>query len=154
MFRVILVGTDGSDAAAAAVATAVELAQSFGPDAALHVATVINYVGVPKLLARQPPNAPDLLGEEAEESLERAAAICAQHGVEPVLHRLRGEIVEALLACADEIGAQLLVIGAHGRSGFVQMLLGSVPRRLVYATSLPVVVVRDELHAVRGEAAS
>jgi nucleotide-binding universal stress UspA family protein len=34
------------------------------------------------------------------------------------------------------------------------MLLGSVPRRLVYATSLPVVVVRDEAQAARGEAAS
>ncbi|GAB4585565.1 universal stress protein [Nocardia sp. IFM 10818] len=49
--------------------------------------------------------------------------------------------VRALLEQAD--GAQLLVVGSHGRGGFSGMLLGSVSTALLHLSGCPVLVVRE-----------
>lgn len=49
--------------------------------------------------------------------------------------------VRAILEHAD--GAQLIVVGSHGRGGFTGMLLGSVSTGLLHHATCPVVVVRE-----------
>ncbi|HTX58549.1 MAG TPA: universal stress protein [Verrucomicrobiae bacterium] len=142
MIRTVLVASDGSEVAQAAVCTAIELTQSFGPDARLHVVAVVSYLDVPGMLAKHPAGAPDLLGEQATTALDDASALAAASGVAYETHRLEGDAVESILACAEETGAQILVIGAHGRSRLVRLVLGSIAERLVRSTQLPVVVVR------------
>jgi nucleotide-binding universal stress UspA family protein len=44
-------------------------------------------------------------------------------------------------ACAEELPADLIVIGTHGSSGFDQVLLGSTAERLVNHARCPVVTV-------------
>ena len=143
MIRCVLVATDGSEASLAAVRTAVDLTASLGPDARLHVAAVIDYAGVPGVLAKQPPEAPDLLAEEAEGALVSAMAAVAEAGLDAQQHLLRGEVVEALLDRAAEVGADILVAGFHGRNRLARLVMGSVVGHLVRSTTLPVVVVRS-----------
>ncbi|MFF0633293.1 universal stress protein [Nocardia sp. NPDC004151] len=50
--------------------------------------------------------------------------------------------VRTLLDFAD--GAQLLVVGSHGRGGFDAMVLGSVSTAVLYAATCPVLVVRSQ----------
>lgn len=145
MIRCVLVATDGSDVAAAAVRTAAELALSLGPNARLHAASVIDYAGVPEMLAKRPAGAPDLLAEEATQALDEAETLAQEAGVPVARHLLRGDVVEMVLACAAEIGADILVAGAQGRNRLVRLVMGSVVGRLVRSTELPVVVVHRQL---------
>jgi nucleotide-binding universal stress UspA family protein len=147
MIRTLLVATDGSEAAEAAVRTAIDLVLSLGPDARLHVVGVVHYVGVPGVLGKQPPGAPDLLGEQIDAALAEASADAREAGVAFEIHRVEGEVVESILACAASVGADLLVAGALGRSRLVRLVLGSITAKLVRSTHLPVVVVRSDVAA-------
>lgn len=53
----------------------------------------------------------------------------------------RGAPAKTILEVADELGADLIVMGTHGRRGLERMLLGSVTHRVVSTSHLPVVAV-------------
>jgi len=144
MFRTVLVATDGSDEALTAVRKAVELTQSLGAGARLHIASVIAYAGIPQILAKQPPDAPDLLSDQAQEALQLAAADAFAAGLQPETHLLTGEVVPALLECAEKTGTDVLVIGFRGRNRLAAIVMGSVAGTLVRTTTLPVLVVRSD----------
>jgi nucleotide-binding universal stress UspA family protein len=142
MIRCLLVATDGSHEAMAAVRKGVELAQSLGAGASLHAVSAVAYAEIPSVLAKQPANAPDLLSDNAQEALQLAAAEAYALGVEMETHLVNGDIVPAILKCADEIGADMLIAGYHGQNRLVRMVMGSVVGKLVRSTTLPVLVVR------------
>ncbi|MCZ9309559.1 universal stress protein [Corynebacterium uberis] len=81
--------------------------------------------------------------QQAELLAERLEPLIAQHpdvDVKKVITRDRP--VRALVEAAD--GAQLLVVGSHGRGGFKGMLLGSTSRALLQSAPCPMMVVRPE----------
>ena len=84
MMRCVLVATDGSDAALAAVKSAADLVRTLGPDARLHVVSAGHYVRVPGPLGRAPDGAPDLLAEQAPEALASAKSAVEGDGGPPV----------------------------------------------------------------------
>ena len=141
MMRCVLVASDGSEESRAAVETGIELVRSLGPDARLHVASVISYAGVPSVMSKQPPGAPDLLADEANAALEQAREIADAAAMPADLHLLHGDVVDALLECAREVDADLLVAGYHGRNRLARLVMGSVAGKLVRASSIPVVIV-------------
>ena len=49
----------------------------------------------------------------------------------------------SILETAQSIGADLIVMGSHGRRGIEKLVLGSVTQRVLGDTHLPVLVVRD-----------
>lgn len=51
--------------------------------------------------------------------------------------------VEGILKTARETGADLLVMGTHGRSGFNRFLLGSVAERILRESTIPIATVRS-----------
>jgi nucleotide-binding universal stress UspA family protein len=53
-----------------------------------------------------------------------------------------GTPVSAITDQAEEIAAELIVVGTHGRTGFSRLTLGSVAERVVRAASCSVLVVR------------
>ena len=53
-----------------------------------------------------------------------------------------GRIVET----ADELNAELIVIGSRGMTGLPHLMLGSVAERVVELATLPVVVVKADTH--------
>lgn len=143
MFRNVLVATDGSDEAMAAVRTAVELTVSLGAGASLDIASVVAYADIPSMLAKQPPDAPDLLADQAQEALQFAAASAFAAGLQAETHLLTGgDIAQALLECAARVGADILVTGYRGRNRLAAIVMGSVPGKIVRSTTIPVMVVR------------
>ncbi|HXE81558.1 MAG TPA: universal stress protein [Vicinamibacterales bacterium] len=52
-----------------------------------------------------------------------------------------GDPVPTILACAREIGADLIVMGTHGHSGFERALLGSTTERVLHKAPCPVLTI-------------
>jgi nucleotide-binding universal stress UspA family protein len=142
MIDCVLVATDGSDEAMAAIHAGIELTKSLAAGAKLHVVSAIAYAGIPAMLAKQPADAPDLLAEQAQEALQLAAAAAFAAGLQVETHLVTGDVVEAILKCAGEIGASILVAGYRGRNRLAALVMGSVVGKIVRSTTLPVLVVR------------
>ena len=148
MFRSIVVGTDGSESAAIAVAGAAEIARLTG--ATLHIATVGGattsaMLGDPLAGAAAMSVAAEETREELHEIVERAAAPAQAQGVTVATHTLIGSAAQALCDLAESVGADLLVVGNRGMKGG-RRFLGSVPNTishhapcsvLIYETSHP-----------------
>ena len=140
-WRRLVVATDGSPGAAAAVARGVALAGELG--AAVVFVTVrhpIRLIGDPyyqHVLTRQLRRASAILTD--------AAAVAAAGGVPSEAEILEGDPPAAILAAVAAHGAELVVVGSRGLGAIGGALLGSVSRALVEHSPVPVLVVRDGL---------
>lgn len=139
----VLVPTDGSDAAEAAVDHAVAVAEACG--AAVRVLSVIDT----RALAAQSELAPsDVVIESLEERSEHAvndvAERCEAVGLSVETAVARGPPSQAICEDAAESSADLVVMGTRGRSGLDRVLLGSVTERTVRHAPVPVMAVHGE----------
>jgi nucleotide-binding universal stress UspA family protein len=126
----ILVPTDFSDPSAEALATAMTLAQgaaSFALPPPIDVATVP--IDMEKVLERVTD------GLRAEEKRVLEAGLKCETAM--LVGRPDAEIVTR----ATSTGAELIVMGTHGRSGLAHALLGSVAERVVQHARCPVLIV-------------
>lgn len=130
----IVVATDGSDPAAAAVDAAIGVAAGTG--ATLHACTVVNPFPTGQSLADLRKHR-----EEADDRVESIAARADEAGVEAVATVREGMPADELLAYVDEVGADMVVLGTHGRGGARRVLLGSVAETVVRTADVPVLVV-------------
>lgn len=101
------------------------------------------------------------IAELEKRALERAEAT-ARHGVE--LARTAGFAAEAraevshgrawrtIIDVAQDVGAEVIVVGARGLSTVRSVLLGSVSNAVVHHSHLPVLVIPppDSMHETRG----
>ena len=62
-----------------------------------------------------------------------------------------GSPTETILDVAREVGAELIVMGTHGRSGLSRLLLGSVAENVLRGASCPVLFVKAEAVAPTAE---
>ena len=144
MFAAIVVGTDGSETAARAVALATELAKEHG--SRLHVVTAYEPV-LPSLSAEEREALGELAwmaspGERAERLVAEAAEPATTAGLEVETHVELGDAAHALIDVAERLAADLIVVGNKGLSSPARFLLGSVPSKVVHHAPCPVLVVR------------
>jgi nucleotide-binding universal stress UspA family protein len=137
LFKHVLVPTDFGQAAQAALDLALSVASSSEATLTLFHAYVI-----PMPLYSEAAWAPaEALERESRKALDEALAKT----------RKRYPRTEAILACGDpaqEIvaavvkgGADLIVMGTHGRRGLSRVLLGSVAEKVVRLSPVPVLTV-------------
>lgn len=135
--KTILLATDGSPSAERALQFAIGLCQDTG--AKLDVLTVRT------LAAHGDPEAPH--GDHMDvqpvvESIAVAVARVAQHhGIDAVAHTAYGSPAAMAAETARALGADLIVVGSHGREGMRHLALGSVSRELLSCSPVPVTVV-------------
>lgn len=79
----------------------------------------------------------------AEAELARIAGELRQSQISVETRATVGTPARIVLDTAREIGAQLIVLGTHGRRGAAHLLLGSVAERVVQASACPVLVTRE-----------
>ena len=141
MFSNIVVGTDGSDTASAAVALAVELAKEQG--AKLHLVVGVHSpaaVAVPAGGANvSDPSGGGLLRGVAQRMLEEVAG--QVEGLETEIHTGVGDPAEVIIDCADKVGADLIVVGSKGLRG-TRRILGSVPNSVAHKAGCHVLIAR------------
>ncbi|OZC41531.1 hypothetical protein CH286_26430 [Rhodococcus sp. WWJCD1] len=136
----VVVGVDGTKASAAALELAFEEADvRSAPLTAVHSWSDADLtVGVPIRGLEWPANRPaaaDQLARILEPHTRRYPMVSVRTAV------VKDRPVRALLDHAQ--GAQLLVIGSHGRGGFPGMMLGSTSRTVIARASCSVTVVPD-----------
>jgi nucleotide-binding universal stress UspA family protein len=148
MYKRILVAVDGSRGARLALDEALKVAQAAGG--------TVEAVSVVEHAAQQvdvgtgfvdESGASAAATEAATTALEEANELFALHHVQCESRAIDayGEPVATVLArAADACGADLIVMGTHGRSGMRRLLLGSVAESLLRATRLPVLLVRHD----------
>lgn len=91
------------------------------------------------------PAVPPLPSEYDREKLwQRLQDIQPARAGLAVEHRLEyGDPAAVILEVAQEIGAGLIVMGTHGRTGLRRLLMGSVAERVVRKASCPVLTLRS-----------
>lgn len=136
MFKTILVAADDSMTAARAVSTAVELAKATG--GTLHVMTAYNLPSAPVEVL--PGEYLKTLTDDADLLLERLRKGIADGGVEARYHSVAGPAPEAIVRVADDVGAELIVVGNKGMKG-VRRVLGSVPNSVAHQANCSVLIV-------------
>jgi nucleotide-binding universal stress UspA family protein len=117
---------------------------------------VVAHVVDPLLAAAQRTYQWDPLGADTREELEgfvwpeTDAEELPRSGVELVLRQ--GEAAAEIVGLAKARGAELIVMGTHGLSGFRRMFFGSTTARVLRATDIPVLAVPlgDEAAQARG----
>ncbi|MGO8906294.1 MAG: universal stress protein [Solirubrobacteraceae bacterium] len=145
MFKSIVVGTDGSDTATQAVRQAIDLARSV--DATLELVSA--YEPVPaKRLREERLEAPEDLQwainprEDVDTTLEAAAALAREAGVDVNVYARQGDPADAILDVAEEREADLIVVGNKGMTGAKRFLLGSVPNKVSHHAPCSVLIIR------------
>jgi len=146
-YRHLLVPSDGSERSLRAVHEAVQLASALG--ARITVLTVEQQprMPVPGLGERLDAATLDALARAARQNGEKvvseALAIAAGAGVPAEAERISGEQPHrAILAAAERLDCDLIVMASHGRGGFQRMLLGSETQRVLMQAGVPVLVIR------------
>jgi len=141
MFSDILVAVDGSNMGRRAFETALEEARVW--KAKVHAV----YVVETGLFSSLPMDSTweimfSMLEKEGKETLERANEAAQKAGVSLETHIRQGHAGNEILKTAGEIGADLIVVGSHGKSEVDRLLLGSVSSFVVSNSSVAVLVVR------------
>jgi len=146
----ILIATDGSPSAQEAVDFGIELAADQGATATfVHVVPTLDIVpmsgfGLTGAVQHEVTERDTELVEDAWERAHEA-------GVTAYTALLRGDPVDEIVAYADAVDADLIVVGSRGHGAVASALLGSVSRGILREARRPVLVVRGA--AARHEAA-
>ena len=145
MFKQILVPIDGSDTSKLALAKALGLAKAFGSAVtAIYVIDPYPFAGVGTEFAYGQDQYFAAAKAEANTALDVARTTLEKGGVSANTLSVDGHSVHrSILATAQSVGADLIVMGSHGRRGIEKLVLGSVTQRVLGDTHLPVLVVRD-----------
>jgi glycine betaine transporter len=140
--RTILVPVDFSANSEAALDYAVELAGKL--DAKLYILNVVGLSGlaVPELGAAMAPTVIDSMIRDSETALAKLAdARRSKAKIADTLLRT-GDARDIIIHTAEEVAADLIVMGTHGRRGVSRALLGSVAESVVRTSACPVLTIR------------
>ena len=146
MFKHILVPVDGSETSMKAVAKASGLAKAFGSAVtALYVIDPYPFTGVGADFAYGQAQYLSAATAEANAALDAAKSAVTQAGV-AVVNTMVGEghaVHDGIQRAVESTGADLIVIGSHGRRGIEKLVLGSVTQKVLGVSRVPVLVVRE-----------
>ena len=144
MFKHILVPVDGSDASMLAVSKAAGLAKTFGSAVtAVYVVDPYPFTGVGADFAYGQAQYINAATAEANTALEATRKAMADAGVRVTTVVGEGHAVhDGILRALESTGADLIVMGSHGRHGLEKLLLGSVTLRVLGRSKVAVLVVR------------
>jgi nucleotide-binding universal stress UspA family protein len=136
VFSTVVVGADDSSTARQAVVVAADVAQSGG--GALHIVTAydaksVGIEGLPDELRYSAGEHP------AEALLRRLSELVRERGLEPIVHAAEGDPVDAIVAVAESVDADLIVVGNKGMKG-VRRVLGSVPNSVAHKAPCSVLI--------------
>ncbi|GAB5541053.1 MAG: universal stress protein [Sandaracinaceae bacterium] len=137
--RRILVPVDFSEPSENALDYAIELAAKFGADVQAIHAYQLPVYALPDGAMMAGPEFTTKVTAELQKALEELAS--RKSGVKLETHLLEGIPYKEVVRMTEELDADLVVMGTHGRTGLKHLLLGSVAERVVRSSKVPVITV-------------
>lgn len=156
-YKRILVPVDGSPTSNAGVREAIRLAQ--GQGASLQLVHVADQHYITMMGFESATAVDDLLASVTKAGrhiLHNAERVVRKAGLEPsavLLETLTGPAADPIVRQAKKWGADLIVIGTHGRRGVRRLLMGSDAEQIVRTSPVPVLLVRSPERARKPAAA-
>ena len=147
MYRNILIAVDGSECSRRALLQAVHMANAgYEKITAVYVldrSAMFMYAANFDQFAFV-----DTLRRDGERVLADAQAVMAEHGLKCDVEvaetdNISEDVADCLLRCAQRNGADLVVMGTHGRRGMSRITMGSVAERFLRSSCCPVLLVRE-----------
>ncbi len=142
MYKKILVPLDGSELAKKALPQAEKLAKAFDAEILLfQVVPFMPIFGSPELVTplivdeKQKEAAESYLINLAEELKKRSLRVTT-------MVRIGQQVAVEIIDFAKEVGADLITMSTHGRSGITRWVLGSVTLKVLTRAETPVLLVR------------
>jgi nucleotide-binding universal stress UspA family protein len=144
MFKHILVPVDGSPTSDLAIDKAVAMAKAFGSVVtAICVIDPYPFTSVGTDYVYGETQYLSTATAEANEAVKGAREAFEAAGIPVKVQVVEGHAVyKGILTTAESVGADLIVIGSHGRRGIEKWVLGSVAQRVLSHAHVPVLVVR------------
>ena len=143
MYKRILVPIDGSSTSIRGLDEAIALAKLCG--ASLRLVHVLDRVPMPAG-ETYTVDVFGLLREAGERIVQQAKARAAAAGLDVstfLSEVLPGRVCDVVVEQAKESGAELIVLGTHGRRGVSRLLVGSDAEQIVRVAPVPVLLVRS-----------
>lgn len=144
----VLVALDGSSLAEQALPPALRIAEQAGASL-----TLVQSIAWTLTLMADPAGfgaatvAADIVEQAEADARAYLQDICVQahsHGVSAHPTIRTEPAADAILACAAEQQADLIVMSTHGRSGVGRWMIGSVAERVLHGATVPVWLVRNK----------
>jgi nucleotide-binding universal stress UspA family protein len=135
VFRHVIVGVDGTEAAFAACRQALRLAAPSGPIDAVAVVHLADTVKAGIKTAHMA----DVLARDAEKALNDAARILGKRGRKRFVN---GYVVKALIREIEQTNASLVALGTHGHWRVTEILIGGVAGEMLHDAPCSVLIAR------------
>jgi nucleotide-binding universal stress UspA family protein len=131
MFKTIIVPTDGSKFAEKAEDVAISITKNFnGKLVVLHIIDE-------KLIYPY-----EVLEEEGKNILKNASKKAEEQDITADTVLIVGDPTHDMSKIVEKIGADLVVIGTHGKAGLKKFLMGSVAENVIKTVEVPVLLVK------------
>lgn len=140
MYKKILVGYDGSKFSDAALNEALRLAKDMDGQITVVCAVERNYE-----MEAMAPELERKFEEKAVEDLRKAEETIKKAGVKYEREEVNLESpYKAIIAAAQKQKSDLIVVGTHGRTGLLRLLMGSTAERVIGHAPCNVLIVRSK----------
>ena len=156
MYKRILVPIDGSPTSNLGLNEAIKLARDQSAKLRL-IHLVDEYAAMSSADVMAYSNTDDLLEsmrQGGSKIIDKAEALARRNGVTPesvMIENFGGRAADFIVAQAKKWGADLIVLGTHGRRGVKRLVMGSDAEQVVRTSGVPVLLVRSKTttHASR-----
>lgn len=146
MYKHLLIAIDGSELSDKALRQGLELAKALsGRITLMHVTAPWTSVAVGEIAIMFPPQEYEAnMAAAAEKLLAKAKAEADAANVpSTTVHVSDPQPYKAIIAQAESLSVDLIVMGSHGRRGIAGLLLGSETTKTLTHSRIPVLVYRE-----------
>ncbi|ENW03277.1 universal stress protein [Acinetobacter beijerinckii] len=143
-YQKILVAIDDSEISVNVIQQAAQLAKALNSEiTVVEVMTLDPYLSEAYLRMGQSNELIERVRSYVQENLTKAEKKFEELGLTVATQVLEGfSIHDEIIGAAQNLGADLIIMGSHGRTGIKKFILGSVAQKVLGESHIPVLVVR------------
>lgn len=142
-YRLILSPVDFSQTSQRAFETALDLAARLKAEVRVMHVFQLPASSLPEGVWQAPDDLEATVEDALQKRLDEFVAKSTAKGVTVSTGLCEGVPYVEITRAAQELGADMIVIGTHGRTGLAHLMLGSVAERVLRTSDIPVLTVRQ-----------
>ena len=143
-YQKILVAIDDSEISVNVIQQAAQLAKALNSEiTVVEVMALDPYLADTYIRLGQSNDLIERVRGYVEENLAKAEQKFEELGLTVATQILEGfSVPQEIINAAQNLGADLIIMGSHGRTGFKKFILGSVAQKVLGESHIPVLIVR------------